>query len=126
MIDYFSHLGVAIAFSLAFLFCYTKMTPVEEFKLIKQGNMAAASSMVGAQFAFALTLAVNIVHNDTLLAVAAWSALSFLVQLAGHIFMHFLFRGFENHIEQDNRAVGLVTAAFSVCLGIANAASISY
>mgnify|MGYP003875383087 FL=1 len=66
VIAYASHLlAGAVVFS-GFFFIYLRLTPYDEFKLIREGNIAAALSLAGALLGFVLTIASSITHADGL------------------------------------------------------------
>ena len=74
--SFLAYLGVAIALLAVFLLIYVNATPYDEISLIRQGNTAAAISLSGALFGFAMPVANVIAHSDTLLDLAAWGAVA--------------------------------------------------
>ncbi|MDF6485240.1 DUF350 domain-containing protein, partial [Escherichia coli] len=81
VIAYASHLlAGAVVFS-GFFFVYLRLTPYDEFKLIREGNIAAALSLAGALLGFVLTIASSITHADGLVPFLFWAVMASVVQL---------------------------------------------
>ncbi len=81
VIAYASHLlAGAVVFS-GFFFVYLRLTPYDEFKLIREGNIAAALSLSGALLGFVLTIASSITHADGLVPFLFWAVMASVVQL---------------------------------------------
>ena len=65
------HMSVTVALLVSAIFVYIKITPYDEIKLIRGGNMAAAVSLSGAVIGLALPLAFmsTAEQNGTAVAV---------------------------------------------------------
>lgn len=120
------YFGAAMVAQALFLFLYMKVTTHKEFALIRQGNAAAAISLAGAALGFTLPLASAVVHSVSLLDMAVWSTVALIVQLVVFKAVDFAIRGISSHIEEGNVAAAVTLAAASLCIGVVNAASISY
>jgi putative membrane protein len=52
ILNYLLHLATAVAMVMAFFVIYTRLTPFDEVKLIREGNQAAAMSLGGTLIGF--------------------------------------------------------------------------
>jgi putative membrane protein len=90
MFDYFIaaaphtllYLAVTLTLVLGFLAAYTLVTPLNEFKLIQEGKLAPAVSLIGALLGFVIPLSAVVTHSENILDVTLWGALVLAVQIA--------------------------------------------
>lgn len=108
-----------------FLAVYTQALPLREFKLIREGNVAAAVLLAGALIGFALPLAESVRQASGLADMAAWAAISLLVQLLVFGALRLVRRDAAAAIEQGDMAEAVFLASASVALGLINAACLS-
>ena len=118
---------VAVGFALAalFLWIYVLVTPWREFALIRAGNAAAATALVGALLGFCLPLANTIAHSVSLTDVVLWSLVALAVQVLVHVGMRLMLPHLKEAIEADQPAACITAAVFSVCFGLINAACLT-
>ena len=118
---------VVVGFALAalFLWVYVLITPWREFALIRAGNAAAATSLVGALLGFCLPLANTIAHSVSLTDVVLWSLVALAVQVIVHIGLRLIFPHLRQAIEANQPAAGITAGGFSVCFGLINAACLT-
>src|SRR5262245_20220826 len=81
--------GLAVAFIYGFMILYLLITPYNELKLIKNGNVAAALSLSGAVLGFTFPLASAIVHSLNAWDMVLWSLIAAAVQLFVYIAVRF-------------------------------------
>ncbi len=105
----------------AFLAVYVRVTPYNEFELIKQDNAAAAISLAGACIGFALPMAAAIYLTHDLLEMIKWAIITGAAQIA----VFTLLRRFAPAIEQGHTAPAIFMCAMSVATGVLNAVCIS-
>lgn len=105
----------------AFLAVYVRVTPYNEFELIKQDNAAAAISLAGACIGFALPMAAAIYLTHDLLEMIKWAVITGAAQIA----VFTLLRRFAPAIEQGHTAPAIFMCAMSVATGVLNAVCIS-
>jgi putative membrane protein len=125
ILAYLLHLGTAALLVIVFFIVYTRITPYDEVKLIRQGNGAAALSLSGALLGFAATIASSLVHTAGYDAFAGWAFGALVVQLLVYAVATRLLRMARDQIEADNRAFGLLLGSISLSIGIVNAGCIS-
>ncbi len=123
--NYVIYLLLASALILIFLVVYTKLTPFNEFLLIRQGNNAAMLSLGGALLGFSMTIASSILHTSNYLQFVAWAVGAMVVQVLAYAVTAKLLRMSKEHIEAGNTAFGGLIGAISLSLGAINAACIS-
>ena len=64
-----------------FLLAYTLITPWREFTLIRAGNSAAATALIGALLGFCLPLANTIAQSSSVTDVVLWALVALAVQV---------------------------------------------
>ncbi|MGB6231784.1 MAG: DUF350 domain-containing protein [Litorimonas sp.] len=105
--------AVAVIFVVA-LFVYVKLTPHDEFKLVTEGNMAAAVHLSALIVALSLPLASCLIHKVSIADVAVWGTLSVALQLFLFRMTDLIFRGIPDLIERDVVAPAMVLGAFKL------------
>ena len=123
--NYVLYLLLSSVLVLVFLIAYTKITPCDEFLLIRQGNNAAALSLGGALLGFSLTIASSIIHTADYRQFLGWAAGAMLVQVLVYFVASRLLHMSKDHIESGNAAFGGLLGAVSLSIGAINAACIS-
>jgi putative membrane protein len=115
-----TYFASSIVLLAAFTRLYLWVTPYDEAKDIRNGNVAPAIALAGAMlgFTFPLLMASNV--HAGFVDYLVWAVISGMVQLlAFAILHHFLPRV----IETNNAAGALCFAVSSICVGLINAAS---
>ncbi|MDO8330921.1 MAG: DUF350 domain-containing protein [Fluviicoccus sp.] len=125
ILNYFIHLVAGLLFVSLFALVYTRVTPYDELKLIREGCTAAALSFSGALLGFVLTVASSITHSADFISFAIWAALAMAVQLAAFILISRLIPELEQSLCANNKAVGMLLGGVSLTFGIINAACLS-
>jgi putative membrane protein len=123
--NYIIYLLASLAMIGVFSLIYTKVTPYDELKMIREGQSASAFSFLGALIGFSLTLASSIMHNDSLVAFAGWAGAAMAVQLLVYGVLSRLMPELHQELENNNVAVGALLGGVSLTFGIINAACLS-
>ncbi len=126
MLLFLTYFGYSILCLVVGLLIHTRITPVKEWTLVREGNVAAACSLGGTTIGLALPISSLAVNAVSLLDMVQWSAIALVVQLATWLVLSRVFGGMAAGIERDNRAVGGLAGAFAIALGVINAACLSY
>ncbi len=126
LFDFCKYFGAALGFVILFCMVYCKMTPYNEFKLIKNGNTSAAISFGGALLGFILPLNSAITHSVSFIDMLIWAMVALLIQIAVFGSVRLVFKGLVRDIESDHTAAALLLAFCSVSIGILNAACMTY
>jgi putative membrane protein len=118
---------VVVGFALAalFLWIYVLITPWREFALIRAGNSASATALVGALLGFSLPLANTIAHSVSLTDVVLWALVALVVQVLVHVAMRLMLPGLKQAIEANQAAAGITAGGFAVCFGLISAACLT-
>jgi len=74
-------LGVTLAILVASVLAYRAITPMDETKLIKEGNIAAATAFGAAILSLALPLGTCLARSVSIPDIVIWGAIACAVQL---------------------------------------------
>ncbi|MBS1191071.1 MAG: hypothetical protein H6R10_2863 [Rhodocyclaceae bacterium] len=124
LLGFISFFAVAIAILTVFLTVYAFITPYNELALIRQGNVAAATSLAGALLGIALPVAVAVAVSHNLLSMLGWGILACIIQLCAFVAARVILPHLAEDIPQGRLAAGIFLAALSVGVGIINAGCI--
>ena len=124
--EFLFYAGLAVAFVYVYLIVYMKITPYDELKLIKDGNIAAALSLSGALLGFTIPLAASIANAVHQWDMMLWALIAAVVQLLVYVAVRYSLLNVSRRIPDGQVATGIVLAAVSVCAGILNAACMTY
>ena len=124
--DFLIYAGLAIAFIYIFMIAYLKLTPYNELKLIKDGNVAAALGLSGSVLGFTFPLAAAIVHALHPWDMMLWAFIAGIVQLLVYVAVRYSLLNVSRRIPDGQVATGIVLAAISMAAGILNAACMTY
>ena len=105
---------------------YLWITPYDEVKLIKDGNVAAAVSLSGAVLGFTFPLAAVVAHAVHPWDMMLWGLIAAGVQLLVFVAVRYTLLNIVRRIPDGQVATGVVIAAISVSAGILNAACMTY
>ncbi|ADP11214.1 MULTISPECIES: DUF350 domain-containing protein [Erwinia] len=121
-----SYFFTSCAMVLVFLLIYMRITPHNEWCLIKENNLAATYGFIGALLGYIIPLASVAVNSVNLLDYLLWGAIALAVQLLVFTAVRLFIHDISSRIEQNQRAVGLFLGAVSLGVGILNAACMTY
>jgi putative membrane protein len=117
--------AVTLALLGAGIVCYMILTPFNEWRLVRQGNVAAgiviAGTLVALSIPLAATLAVSVLTLDILL----WGIVALAIQLATFVAATVLIRGLRAMIEGGNIAAALVLIGIQIAVALLNAGAMS-
>jgi len=126
LIGFCKYFGAAIGFVVVFCQVYCWITPYDELKLVREGNVAPAISFGGALIGFILPLNSAITHSVGFIDMLIWAAIAMIVQLTVFGIVRLFFKGLVREIEKNQTAAATLLAFFSIAIGILNAASMTY
>jgi putative membrane protein len=114
---------VAGLFTIAFKLIYQWVTPYNEGKLIREGNVAAALALGGALVGYVLPLASALSNTGSLVEFAAWAALAGVLQIAAFTVVRLVaMKDLTARIEKGEIAAGVYMLSISLAVGVLNAA----
>jgi putative membrane protein len=109
-----------------FLVVYTRLTPQHEWRLIRDGNSAAAISLAGAMLGFVLPLGSAIMNSLSLMDMLVWGTVALVIQLGAFWIARALLARLPERISKGEISAGITAAAFSISIGVLNAACMTY
>jgi putative membrane protein len=124
-INFIGYLFTAVALLAAFMVIYSVTTPYNEFREVREGNVAAAVAFSGAILGFIFPLMAAIFYTHSLVEMAKWAAITGVVQMILFQVLHRM-NGCGNCIRESKVAPAILLATLSIAVGMLNAISISY
>lgn len=111
---------------LMFKVVYTLLTPHDEWKLVKDKNVAAGCALSGAIIGFSIALGSAASNSLSLVDFAVWALVALIAQVIAYFIVRLFMPQISQRIEADELPAGLVLGATSIAIGIINAASMTY
>jgi putative membrane protein len=111
-------LGIGIA-------CYMLLTPFDERRLVREGNVAAGIVVAGTLVALALPLAATLAASVVVLDIVIWGLVALVIQLATFFAATLLIRGLRGMIEAGNVSAALVLIGVQIAVALLNAGAMS-
>ncbi|PBB06741.1 MULTISPECIES: DUF350 domain-containing protein [Salimicrobium] len=126
IVDTAARFSVVVLCIVVFLTLFELVTKYDNWKEIKEGNLAVAMATGGKIFGISNIFRFSIEHNDALFLSIGWGVFGFLLLLIGYFIFEFLTPSFriDEEIEEGNRAVGLLSLIISVGLSYVIGATI--
>src|SRR6185436_15988402 len=124
--DFLIYAGLAVAFIYGYMILYLLITPYNELKLIKDGNLAAALGLSGSVLGFTFPLAKAIQQSMNPWDMMIWGLIAAAVQLFAYVAVRYTLLNVVRRIPDGQVATGIVLATISVSAGILNAACMTY
>lgn len=119
------YFGIAIVATVLFVAIYVTVTPHREFKLIRQGNIAAAISLGGALLGYIIPLAKAVSQSESVMDMLLWSAVALVAQLVAYGITRLILPALSSDVHEGKVASGVFLAAMSVGIGLLNAAAMT-
>lgn len=119
------YFGIAIVAVVLFIAIYVTVTPHREFKLIREGNVAAAISLGGALIGYIIPLAKAVSQSESMLDMLSWSAVALVAQLVVYGISRLILPTLSSDVHDGKVASGIFLAAMSVGVGLLNAAAMT-
>ncbi|OMH39427.1 DUF350 domain-containing protein [Motiliproteus sp. MSK22-1] len=113
---------------LVFKVLYTKITPHDEWRLIKEEqSTAAAWAFGGAIIGYSIAVAGAAANSLGVVDFVIWAVVALVAQLVAFAIVRFGFMPrIVERIEQDEVPAGIMLCCVSVSIGLLNAACMSY
>jgi len=109
-----------------YLFVYTRVTPHDEFKLIRDNVPAAAISLGLSLLGFVLPVVSAIVHSANIVDCLIWSVIALIVQMAVYFVVRIPVPNLSARIAAGELAPAIWLGLASLAAGALNAASMVY
>ncbi|MBV1787411.1 DUF350 domain-containing protein [Marinobacterium sp. D7] len=119
---------ISIVALMCFKFLYTRITPHNEWKLIKEKhNTAAAWAFGGATLGFAIALGGAAANSVNLQDFVVWAVVALIAQLLAFTIVRVIYMPrIVTRIENDEVPAGLMVCFISISIGILNASCLTY
>jgi putative membrane protein len=124
--DFAMFFAAAMGLAVVYLFLYTRSTTHNEFELIRQNNVAAATSLGLSIVGFALPLSSSIVNSRTVLDLLVYGLVAMLIQILVYWLVRLLLPDLSKRIAEGEVAAALFLGAASLAAGIVTAASMVF
>jgi len=110
----------------AYLFVYTRVTPHNEFQLIRDNDPAAAIALGLSLLGFTLPVVSAIAHAANIVDCLIWSAIALLVQIVVYYLVKIPVPNLSQRIAGGELAPAIWLGLSSLAAGALNAASMIY
>ncbi|MFD2177918.1 DUF350 domain-containing protein [Veronia pacifica] len=126
--DFLMYFGLAIAFLLVFKALFTRITPYDEWRLVKEEqNTAAALTLSGAFIGYSIAIAGAASNSVNLIDFAVWGVVALVAQIIAFFIVRFGFMPkLVERIQNNEIPAGMLMGAMSVAVGLLNAACMTY
>lgn len=114
---------LATVLVIAFLLIYTRITPMNEFELIRKNVPGAAIALGLSLFGFSLPLASAIAHASDLVDCAVWGVVAIIVQIMTFYAVRIPVPDLSNRIAAGDVAPAIWLGLSSITAGLLSAAS---
>jgi putative membrane protein len=126
LLNFLAYFATSLALLTAYVALYIRITPYQELRLIRDGNLAAALALLGAIGGFTLPVASAIAHSVSLADMAVWSIVAMAVQSLVYVTLARSAPALPQGIAAGNTAHGAWLGGASLCVGLINAACMTY
>ncbi|PKH25861.1 hypothetical protein CIG19_04905 [Enterobacterales bacterium CwR94] len=126
LLAFATYFFLGFAMVLVFLFVYTRITPHNEWQLIKDDNAAAAIGFIGAVIGYVIPLASAAVNSVSIADYLIWGVVALVVQLIIFGVVKIYLPRVSEKIEANHMAAGTFLGGVSLAAGILNAACMTY
>lgn len=128
ILNFLAYFSGGLLALLLFKIIYVRITPHDEWQLIReQNNSAAATGFGGAIMGFSIALYSAISHSVSLTDFAIWAVIALCAQLLAFAMVRFVFMpSLVRRIQEGELSAGILLASVSIAVGLINAASMSW
>jgi putative membrane protein len=116
----------AIFCVVVYLFVYTRITPHDEFKLIRDNDPAAAIALGLSLLGFTLPVVSAIAHSANIVDCLVWSLVALIVQVVVYFVIKIPVPNLSAKIAAGEMAPAIWLGLSSLAAGALNAASMIY
>ncbi|MBP3140033.1 DUF350 domain-containing protein [Aliivibrio fischeri] len=125
---FLGYFATSIIFLVCFKFLYLFCTPYDELKLIQEEkNCAASITLSGALIGYAIAIASASSNSVGFVDFIIWGVIAAIAQVFGFWFLKtILLKDLVSRIKDNEIPAAIITAAFSISIGLLNAAGLTY
>lgn len=125
IVAHLAYFATAILTVVVFVAIYVMVTPHHEFRLIRQGNAAAAISLGGAILGYTVPLAKAVSQSTGIFDMLLWSGVALVAQLVAYGITRLTLPQLSSDVNEGKTASGIFLAAIAVAIGLLNAAAMT-
>jgi putative membrane protein len=122
---FIAYFCLATVLVIAFFLIYTRITPMNEFELIRKNVPGAAIALGLSLFGFSLPLASAIAHASDLVDCAVWGVVAIIVQIITFYAVRIPVPDLSNRMAAGDIASAIWLGLSSVTAGLLSAASMT-
>ncbi len=119
------YLCVGGLLTVIFATVYVRLTPYDEFALIRSGNVAAALGCGGNMIGFSIPLDRVIAQSANIADCALWALIAAIVQWLVYVLIRLILKDLPAEIAKNNLAAGVILASMAIVAGMLNSASMA-
>lgn len=123
---FLGHFGVALLMLGIGVVLYLLITPVNEYRLIKEGNTSAALTLGAAMLGISISLGAALAGSVNLWDIVIWGSVAILLQLAVFFLVDRVLSDLAHRIRADEISAALILASTKLSIALLNAAAIGY
>src|SRR5215471_5925108 len=123
---FLAYFCVSLVAVVAYLVIYTRITPHDEFALVRANVPAAAVALGLSLVGFALPVASAIAHSANIIDCAIWSVIALIVQVIAYFVAQIPDPHLSKRIAAGEMASAIWLGLVSVTAGLLSAASMTY
>ncbi len=117
---------IGFAMVICFMFIYARITSHNEWRLIRENNLAAALAFGGTILGYVIPLASAAINSVSVTDFLIWGAVALVVQLLIYGCVLLYMPGLSNKIVNQNHAAGVFMGTSALAGGIFNAACMTW
>ena len=123
---FLGHFGVALLMLGIGVVLYLLITPVNEYRLIKEGNTSAALTLGAAMLGISISLSAALAGSVNLWDIVIWGSVAILLQLAVFFLVDRILSDLAQRIKANEMSAALILASTKLSIALLNAAAMSY
>lgn len=123
---FLSYLSIGAILMLVYITLYNLLTPINEWELIKQNDIAAAIAFSGSLGGFVIPLSSAITNAQSYIECILWGGVALIVQLAAFAAVRVFLPKLPERIKQGEVSSGLVLSVISLASGLLISASMTF
>lgn len=126
LLAFCTYFFIGAAMVILFLFIYSKITPHNEWKLIKNNNTSASLAFSGTLLGYAIPLSSAAINAVSIADYLAWGVIALVVQMIIYGGVRLYMPALSEKIINHNIAAGLFMGSAALAGGIFNAACMTW
>ena len=119
-----SHLFITLCLLFIGITSYIFLTPIKEFKLIKDGNISASISFSGALLGIGIPLASSLSVSNSILEIIIWGVTAIVLQLLCFKVTDTFLKDLSKRIEDNQLATSILLFSIKISVSLINSAAI--